>query len=60
MPYCTHIFSFGEDMKMDLKEIVRESVDWIHPAQYKSQWWALVYAVMNLRVPLRAVNFLTS
>jgi hypothetical protein len=36
---------------MDLKEIVWEVVDWIHPAQVWVQWWALVNRVMNFRVP---------
>jgi hypothetical protein len=26
-------------------------VDWIHMAQDRDQWWALVYTVMNLVVP---------
>jgi hypothetical protein len=35
-------------------------VDWIHLDQDRDQWWALVYAVMNLSVPQKAENFLTS
>jgi hypothetical protein len=30
---------------------VSEGVDWIHLAQDRDQWWTLVNAVMNLRVP---------
>jgi hypothetical protein len=26
-------------------------VDWIHVAQNRNEWWALVNMVMNLRVP---------
>ena len=26
-------------------------VDWIDLAQDRDRWWALVYTVMNLRVP---------
>jgi len=26
-------------------------MDWIGLAQARDRWWALVYAVMNLRVP---------
>jgi hypothetical protein len=25
-----------------------EAVDWIHPAQDRDQWWALVNTVINL------------
>jgi hypothetical protein len=36
---------------MNLKEIIWESVDWIHLVQEREQWQALVNMVMNLRVP---------
>jgi hypothetical protein len=45
---------------MDLREIGFGGVDWIHVAQDKNQWWALVNMVMNLQVPLKVGNFLTS
>jgi hypothetical protein len=35
-------------------------VDWIDLAQGRERWRALVKAVMNLRVPQNAGNFLTS
>jgi hypothetical protein len=38
-------------MKMDLKEIGWEGVDWIHLAQDRDQWQAFVNIVMNLQVP---------
>jgi hypothetical protein len=37
--------------RMDLRETGWEGVDWIHLAQDRDQWCALVNMVMNLRVP---------
>jgi hypothetical protein len=36
---------------VDLKEIGWENVDWIHVAQNRDQWQAVVSTVMNLWVP---------
>jgi hypothetical protein len=36
---------------MDLREIGWYGMDWIHLAQDRDQWRALVNAVMNLLVP---------
>jgi hypothetical protein len=36
---------------MDLREIGWEGVDWMHVAQDRDWWWALVNTVMNLQVP---------
>jgi hypothetical protein len=36
---------------MDLREVGWEGVYWIDLAQDKDRWRALVYTVMNLRVP---------
>jgi hypothetical protein len=38
-------------IKMDLREIGFGDVDWIHWAQDRDRWSALVNTVMNLRVP---------
>jgi hypothetical protein len=35
-------------------------MDWIDVAQDRDRWQAVVSAVMNLRVPQNAGNFLTS
>jgi len=35
-------------------------MDWIGLAEDRDRWQALMNAVMNLRVPLNAGNFLTS
>jgi hypothetical protein len=40
-----------DNIRMDLKEIGWESVEWIHLAQDRDWWWALVNMVMNLQVP---------
>jgi hypothetical protein len=45
-PRCTR----QNNIKMDLKEIPWEGVDWIHLAQERDQWRALVNTVMKFRV----------
>ena len=39
-----------DNIKMGLQE-VRWDMDWIELVQDRDRWWALVNAVMNLRVP---------
>jgi hypothetical protein len=38
-------------IKMDLRKIGWDGMDWIHLAQDRDQWRALVNMVMNLRFP---------
>jgi hypothetical protein len=42
-----------DNIRMDLREIGWESVDWVHLAQITSQWRDLVKTVMKLPVPKR-------
>jgi hypothetical protein len=49
-----------DNIKMDLQEVGWGGVDWIDMAQDRDRWRAVVSAVMNLRVPQNAGNFLTS
>jgi hypothetical protein len=49
-----------DNVGLDLRKIRWEGVDWIHLAQDRDRWRAVVNTVMNLRVPWKAGNFLTS
>jgi hypothetical protein len=40
-----------DNIKMDLREVGCGGGDWVDLAQDKDRWRALVYTVMNLRVP---------
>jgi hypothetical protein len=40
-----------DNIKIDLREIGWDGMDWIDPAQVRDQRRALVNTVMNLRVP---------
>jgi hypothetical protein len=39
-----------DGIRMDLREIGLGGVDWIRVSQDRDRWWAVVSAVMNLRV----------
>jgi len=40
-----------DNIRMDLREIRWEVVNWVHLDQFLDQWQAVVNTVMNLRVP---------
>jgi hypothetical protein len=40
-----------DNIKMDLREIGWDDIDWIVLAQDKGKWRALVNTVINIRVP---------
>jgi hypothetical protein len=50
-----HLKDQGVDRMMGSKwtfgRLTEGGVEWIHLAQDRDHWWALVSAVMNLRVP---------
>jgi hypothetical protein len=50
----------GRIILKDLNETESEGVDCMHLAQDSDQWLALVNTVMNLWVPQKVRNFLTS
>jgi hypothetical protein len=43
--------SLVDNIKIDLREMGCDGVDWINLAQDRGQWRALVNTVMKLRVP---------
>jgi hypothetical protein len=43
--------TWEDNIKMDFQEVGCGGMDWIELEQDGGRWWALVNAVMNLRVP---------
>jgi hypothetical protein len=50
-PLGTRIHSWVDNIKIDLREIGWDGMNWIDPVQDRDQWRALVNTVMNLQVP---------
>jgi hypothetical protein len=46
--YYPHVPPTRDNIKMDLKEIRWMDVEWIHMAQVRDQWRALVNTVVNV------------
>jgi len=47
-----------DNIKMDVQEVGKWGKDWIELAQDRDSWWALVNALMNLRVSIKCGEFL--
>jgi hypothetical protein len=57
-----HLEDPGVDGRIILKwifEVGWEGIDWIDVAQDRDRWRAVVYTVMNLRIPQNVGNFLS-
>ena len=50
-PYRRPRYGRDYNIKVDLKEIRWDVLDWIALAQDRDKWWALVNLVMNLQSP---------
>jgi hypothetical protein len=46
-----------DTIKMDLKEVEWEGVEWFHLAQKRDQWWDLVNVEISLQAPLKLSSF---
>jgi len=56
-PLGKHWRRWEDNIRMDVRKIGREGVDWIHLAQERNQWQVLMNMIMNLRFALKAENF---
>jgi len=56
--HTQHRNRWEDNIRMDLREIGWEGVDWIHVGEDRDWWQAVLNMVMNLQVPQKAGNFL--
>jgi hypothetical protein len=49
-----------DNIKMDHREVGCRVMDWIDVVWYRDRWRAFANAIVNLRFPLNAGNFLIS
>jgi hypothetical protein len=45
------VHRWEDNIKMGLKDVGHECVDWIYLPQDRDHWWALVNIITNLQVP---------
>jgi hypothetical protein len=49
-----------DDIRIDIREMGWEGVDWMHLSQGRDQWRTLMNTVVKFRVPQKTGNFLNS
>ena len=59
-PLGRHKRRWDDNSIIERQEVGCGGMDWIELAQYKDRWVVLVKAVLTIRVPINADNFLTS
>jgi hypothetical protein len=55
-PVGRSICRWVDNIKIDLREIGWDGIDWFDMAQDRDRWRALVYTVMNLQVSILLGN----
>jgi hypothetical protein len=58
--YIMYLFNFHYNIKINLKEIRPENVDWIHLTQSYNKWWAYLERVMNFQFVMKEENVWSS
>jgi hypothetical protein len=60
IPFGRHWHRWEYDIKMDLREMRLEGVDWNQLAEDRDQWHAVLNTVTNICIQFKAENFLRS